>query len=84
MEKVKLRWKSSQAKILGSTVSILGALLVVLYKGPIIIPSPSTQSPPIIHSPITSSTTESNWILGGSLLVIEILIVPIWYIIQVY
>ncbi|RHN77012.1 putative EamA domain-containing protein [Medicago truncatula] len=82
MEKVKLRWKSSQAKILGSTVSILGALTVVLYKGPIIIPSPSTQSPPIIHSPITSSTTESNWILGGSLLVIEFLIVPIWYIIQ--
>jgi len=83
MEKVKLRSKSSQAKILGSTVSILGALIVVLYMGPIIIPSPSTQPPPIIHSPITS-TTESNWILGGSLLVIEILIVPIWYIIQVY
>jgi len=84
MEKVKLRWKSSQAKILGSTVSILGALIVVLYKGPIIIPSPSTQvPPPIIHSPITS-TTESTWILGGSLLVIEFLIVPIWYIIQVY
>ncbi|KAK2452843.1 nodulin MtN21 /EamA transporter family protein [Trifolium repens] len=82
MEKVNIRSKSTQAKILGSTISILGALIVVLYKGPTIIPS-SIQPlpPPIINSPI-SSTSESNWVLGGSLLVIEYLIIPIWYIIQ--
>jgi hypothetical protein len=84
MEKVNIRSKSTQAKILGSTISILGALIVVLYKGPIITPSSIQPSPPpIINSPI-SSTSESNWVLGGSLLVIEALIIPICYIIQVH
>ncbi|CAJ2675086.1 unnamed protein product [Trifolium pratense] len=82
MEKVNIRSKSTQAKILGSTISILGALIVVLYKGPTIIPSSIQPSPPpILNSPI-SSTSESNWVLGGSLIVIEALIIPIWYIVQ--
>ncbi|CAI8605970.1 unnamed protein product [Vicia faba] len=81
MEYINLRSKSSQAKILGSTVSILGALVVVLYKGPMIISSPSKKPLHTIDSPI-NLTTQSNWILGGSLLVIEFLIIPIWYIIQ--
>nr|XP_012570746.1 WAT1-related protein At4g15540-like [Cicer arietinum] len=77
METLNLRCKSSKAKILGSMVSILGALIVVLYKGPTIIPSSSTT----IDSSI-ASTSQSNWVLGGSLLVIAYIFVPIWYIIQ--
>ncbi|XP_004498807.1 WAT1-related protein At5g40240-like isoform X2 [Cicer arietinum] len=81
METINLSCKSSKAKILGSTVSILGALTIVLYKGSTIIPSSSTQPPPIIDSSI-ASTSQSNLVLGGSLLVIEYIFVPIWYIIQ--
>ncbi|CAK8569954.1 unnamed protein product [Lathyrus sativus] len=81
MENIILRSKSSQAKILGSIVSISGALIVVLYKGPMIISSPSTKPLHSIDSQI-NLTTQSNWILGGSLLVIEFLIVPVWYIVQ--
>ncbi|QCE10733.1 WAT1-related protein [Vigna unguiculata] len=77
MEKVALRSSSSQAKILGSAVSILGALIVLLYKGSIIL---STSSP-TLHSPM-ESTAQTNWVLGGSLLAVEYLLVPIWYIIQ--
>ncbi|WVY96196.1 hypothetical protein V8G54_028347 [Vigna mungo] len=67
-----------EAKILGSFVSILGALVVLLYKGSIIL---STSSP-TFRSPM-ESTSQTNWILGGSLLAIEYLLVPIWYIVQV-
>ncbi|KAL2320100.1 hypothetical protein Fmac_029069 [Flemingia macrophylla] len=81
MEKVTLRSSSTQAKIWGSLVSILGALVVVLYKGPIVLSISSTQPSLTLDSPMTS-TSQMNWILGGSLLAIEFLLVPIWYIIQ--
>ncbi|XP_057437280.1 WAT1-related protein At4g15540-like [Lotus japonicus] len=81
MEKVALRSSSSQAKILGSTISILGALTVVLYKGPTIFStSSSAKTTPTIDSPLGS--TPQNWVLGGSLLVIEFFLVPVWYIVQ--
>ncbi|KAG2405104.1 hypothetical protein LR48_Vigan03g161400 [Vigna angularis] len=81
MEKVALRSSSTQAKILGSSVSILGALIVLLYKGSIIL---STSSPTLSPTPLSpmGSTSQTNWVLGGSLLAIEYLLVPIWYIVQ--
>lgn len=81
MEKVALRSPSTMAKILGSLVSISGALIVVLYKGPIILSTSSPQPSPTTDSPM-DSTSQTNWVLGGSLLAIEFLLVPIWYIVQ--
>ncbi|XP_024928632.2 WAT1-related protein At3g28050-like isoform X2 [Ziziphus jujuba] len=79
MEKVVLRRKSSQAKILGTVVSITGAFLVTLYKGPPIVrfPSPSLS----LHQP-PSNQVHSNWAIGGLLLTAEYILVPLWYIIQ--
>ncbi|CAJ1782047.1 unnamed protein product [Sphenostylis stenocarpa] len=77
MEKVALRSSSTQAKILGSFVSVAGALVVLLYKGPKIFSTPS----PTVHSPMLSSS-QTNWVLGGSLLAVEYFLVPIWYIVQ--
>ncbi|KAJ7974536.1 WAT1-related protein [Quillaja saponaria] len=67
MEKVAIRSSSTQAKIMGTIVSISGALLVVLYKGPIILSTPSLSPSPSLslHYPLQSSQT--NWILGPSL-----------------
>ncbi|KAG5002196.1 hypothetical protein JHK87_023268 [Glycine soja] len=76
MEKVALRSPSTMAKILGSLVSISGALIVVLYKGPIILSTSSPQPSPTTDSPM-DSTSQTNWVLGGSLLAIEFLLVPI-------
>ncbi|KAI8543618.1 hypothetical protein RHMOL_Rhmol08G0232200 [Rhododendron molle] len=72
MEKVDFRSSRSQVKIMGTLVSISGALIVTLYKGPTIGSLP-IQSPPISSEdsfPSQSSLfnmlpTESNWILGG-------------------
>ncbi|KAF3444689.1 hypothetical protein FNV43_RR14382 [Rhamnella rubrinervis] len=79
MEKVVLRSKSSQAKIWGTVVSISGAFLVTLYKGPPIfrLPTPSLK----LHQPL-STTIQSNWVIGGLLLTAEYILVPLWYIVQ--
>jgi hypothetical protein len=82
MEKVALRSSITQAKIMGTIVSISGALVVVLYKGPTLI-SASPESPsPSVHSPLGSS--ETNWIIGGLLIAVEYLLISIWYILQVF
>ncbi|TKY63258.1 WAT1-related protein [Spatholobus suberectus] len=81
MEKVALRSSSTRAKILGSLVSVSGALIVVLYKGPIILSTSSPQPSPTVGSPMNTKS-QTNWVLGGSLLAIEFLLVPIWYIVQ--
>ncbi|KAF7136611.1 hypothetical protein RHSIM_Rhsim08G0169700 [Rhododendron simsii] len=77
MEKVDFRSSRCQVKIMGTLVSISGALIVTLYKGPTIGSLP-VQSPPISSEdsfPSQSSlfnmlATESNWILGGLFLAI--------------
>uniref|UniRef100_A0A2P2JZ33 WAT1-related protein n=2 Tax=Rhizophora mucronata TaxID=61149 RepID=A0A2P2JZ33_RHIMU len=78
MESVSWRRTSSQAKALGTIVSITGAFVVTLYKGPPIV---SASSPPsLLHQPLHSSNP--NWILGGILLTAEYILVPLWYIVQ--
>ncbi|XP_061364819.1 WAT1-related protein At3g28050-like [Gastrolobium bilobum] len=81
MEKVVVRSASSQAKVLGTVVSISGAFVVTLYKGPPII---------IAHSPSfslqqinTLNSVDGNWAIGGLLLTAEYILVPLWYIVQV-
>jgi hypothetical protein len=82
MEKLALRSSITQAKIMGTIVSISGALVVGLYKGPTLI-SASSQSPSLsVHSPLGSSQT--NWIIGGLLIAAEYLLISIWYIVQVF
>ncbi|XVF09243.1 hypothetical protein REPUB_Repub07fG0075300 [Reevesia pubescens] len=63
MEKLELRSSRSQIKILGTLVSISGALIMTLYKGvPILSPPAQLHSQP---SPSTMLTTTNNWIIGG-------------------
>ncbi|XP_057721181.1 WAT1-related protein At3g28050-like isoform X1 [Arachis stenosperma] len=82
MEKVALKSSSSQAKVLGTIVSISGAFVVTLYKGPpiIIIHAPSFS----IQRPINNlSSVDQSWAIGGLLLMAEYILVPMWYIVQV-
>lgn len=78
MEKVALRRSSSQAKILGTIVSISGALVVVLYKGPTVFSSTSSVS---LQLALEKSLV-SNWVIGGVMLAIEWFLLSLWYIIQ--
>ncbi|KAF5203597.1 Wat1-related protein [Thalictrum thalictroides] len=79
MEILDLKRSSSQAKALGTIVSISGAFIVTLYKGLpiIIIPSDSDVVPDQL---LLSS--QSNWIIGGLLLAVTSFLVALWNIVQ--
>ncbi|GLT35475.1 hypothetical protein SLA2020_099240 [Shorea laevis] len=76
MEKVEIRSSSTQAKIIGTIVSISGAFVVVLYKGPTVFTSVSSVS---LQWPLGSAL--SQWLIGGLLLVAEFLLFSIWNIV---
>ncbi|XVF58117.1 hypothetical protein PTKIN_Ptkin07bG0037100 [Pterospermum kingtungense] len=82
IEKIALRSSTTQAKIIGTIVSISGALVVVLYKGPKLFSSSSwTSSSVLLQWPMKSSS-ESNWVVGGVLIAVAYLLYSFWYIIQ--
>ncbi|XP_015573630.1 WAT1-related protein At5g40240 isoform X2 [Ricinus communis] len=70
MEKLDFKSSRTQAKIIGTVVSISGALMVVLYKGPVIGLTSLIRS------------TKSDWVIGGLLLSIQYSLYSVWYIIQ--
>ncbi|WCJ20928.1 nodulin MtN21 /EamA-like transporter family protein [Euphorbia peplus] len=80
METVSLKKSSSQAKVLGTIVSITGAFVVTLYKGPPITIASSSPSVQLHHQSLHSPN--SNWVLGGIFLTSEYILVPLWYIVQ--
>ncbi|KAH0969324.1 hypothetical protein GBA52_028779 [Prunus armeniaca] len=66
---------------MGTLVSISGALVVVLYKGPTILSTPSTVlSPPSA----VLGTSRKNWVVGGLLLAVQYLLSSTWYILQTH
>ncbi|CAK9169380.1 unnamed protein product [Ilex paraguariensis] len=77
MENLDLKSSRSQIKILGTLVSISGALIVTLYKGPPIAslstPSLSLSSKVSLPSqqPFSSNmlTTANNWVLGNCFII---------------
>ncbi|AEE83622.1 WAT1-related protein [Arabidopsis thaliana] len=72
MEQVMLRSSATQAKIIGTIVSISGALVIVLYKGPKLLVAASFTS------------FESSWIIGGLLLGLQFLLLSVWFILQTH
>ncbi|XP_059448124.1 LOW QUALITY PROTEIN: WAT1-related protein At1g70260 [Corylus avellana] len=86
LRRTKLDWRSSsfQAKIIGTLISIMGALMVELYKGPVILKT-SVSSSYFLQSKqqllIFSSALE-HWALGGILLAATSLSVSVWNVIQ--
>lgn len=83
MEKLVIRSARSQAKILGTIVSISGALVVVLYEGPAVIRSSSSSlSSNNMRQPLTSPSI-SDWTVGGLFLTADYILLSIWYIVQV-
>ncbi|XP_027913529.1 WAT1-related protein At5g40240-like isoform X2 [Vigna unguiculata] len=80
MEEVHWRNSSSQAKVLGTITSIAGAFVVVLYKGPIIFKTRSSN----FSNQILQFSQQLNWILGGIFFIAYSLFNSMWYIYQAY
>lgn len=80
LENLDLRSSRSLIKILGTLVSISGALIVTLYKGPPILAG-------LIKSPSISSNdhlqkTANNWVIGGLFFAMAGLSISVWNIFQ--
>ncbi|CAI9111079.1 OLC1v1011216C1 [Oldenlandia corymbosa var. corymbosa] len=83
MEKLAFRNWSCRAKVLGTIVSVGGAFIVTLYKGPkIVLSSPSSSHAASLHNSASVLASQSNWALGGLFLTAEYILVPMWYIVQ--
>ncbi|XAR51837.1 hypothetical protein NMG60_11006595, partial [Bertholletia excelsa] len=79
MEKLSPKSKSSNAKIVGTLVSIAGALTVVLYSGPPLISPSSSPSDAAKQAPIFLRA-DSDWVLSGVLLAGCWFLFSVWYI----
>ncbi|KAG9129705.1 hypothetical protein Leryth_026215 [Lithospermum erythrorhizon] len=80
MEKVAIRSFTGLATIAGTIIAILGAFIVVLYKGSeVVLDNSSLES----NFPYKSSLPPSDWVIGGLLLSAAYLLISLWYIVQV-
>uniref|UniRef100_A0A5B6ZRN0 WAT1-related protein n=1 Tax=Davidia involucrata TaxID=16924 RepID=A0A5B6ZRN0_DAVIN len=99
MEKLNLKARSSQAKSIGTIISIIGASTVTFYRGPAIFfaPSHSTSLNGLLQSPaIFSSSSHStslngflespqlNWVIGGSFLATSSFLIAVLFIVQTW
>ncbi|KAF6141371.1 hypothetical protein GIB67_021187 [Kingdonia uniflora] len=80
MEKLNMRSSSSQAKSLGTIISVSRAFIVTLYIGqPIIISLPPSTSPQLLHFFLLP---QPNWVHRGIIFVVVYLLAAIWNILQ--
>ncbi|KAJ8569826.1 hypothetical protein K7X08_006403 [Anisodus acutangulus] len=82
MEKLGLKLKSTLAKSSGTTILIIGALLMTFYRGPPIFFNDQSISPKKFHQ--LHISTKSNWILGGFLLAAANFLLAFLYIVQAW
>ncbi|GKV22831.1 hypothetical protein SLEP1_g32653 [Rubroshorea leprosula] len=78
MEKLDWRSRSSQAKTLGTLISIAGAFVATFYKGPAVIGTQSIT----ISAHLLVFSPQFKWVLGAFLLATEALMMSAWYILQ--
>ncbi|XP_037495594.1 WAT1-related protein At3g28050 isoform X2 [Jatropha curcas] len=78
MEKLEFRLQSSQAKSIGTIVSVAGALIVTLYKGQLITANVASQ---IDEQLLLLS---SNWVIGGIFCAVGALCLASLYIVQTW
>lgn len=82
MEKLDIRSLSSQAKSIGTIITVTGAFVVTLYKGPVLL-SDNTSGNPIHLNLLFSMPKQSKWIFGGLFLALGYLFVATWNVLQV-
>ncbi|CAN6550681.1 unnamed protein product [Malus baccata var. baccata] len=81
MERIDMRSFSSLAKTVGTIVSISGAFIVTLYKGPPILKTSSSVMTDVLsHKQLISE--RSNWVLGGVCVAANCVLASAWIIVQ--
>ncbi|MED6205178.1 hypothetical protein PIB30_015516 [Stylosanthes scabra] len=69
LERMKIRNIGCQAKVIGTAVSLGGAILMAMYKGPIlnIVKSSTTH---VAHTGNNANTTSDHWLMGAIFILI--------------
>lgn len=85
MEKIDIKRVKCQAKIIGTVVTVAGAMLMTLYKGPIMeMVWPHVHSRQSATSGTSSGdTSDKDWFLGCILLIIATLAWASLFVLQV-
>lgn len=86
MEKVDIRKVRYQAKVIGTVVTVAGAMVMTLYKGQVI----NLLGSQYMHHPrnyvpenTTAGSAEKDWVKGSILLIIATLAWASFFILQV-
>lgn len=82
MEIVNMKKLRCQAKVIGTILTVAGAMLMTLYKGPV-LELMWTKYIPHSNANITSSSSKDNWFLGSILLIIATLAWSSLFVLQV-
>ncbi|KAL2230555.1 WAT1-related protein At5g07050-like isoform X2 [Sesamum indicum] len=84
MEKVEMKKVIYQAKVVGTIITVAGAMLMTLYKGPLVEMawSKHRQSQTAATSSAATETSERDWVIGCILLIIATLAWAALFILQ--
>lgn len=85
MEKINMKKVRCQAKIVGTLVTVAGAMLMTLYKGPIVEMIWARHGNPHNKSNATSTKgpSDRDWFLGCTFLIIATLAWASLFVLQV-
>ncbi|XP_020257531.1 WAT1-related protein At2g37460-like isoform X1 [Asparagus officinalis] len=83
MEKIKMKSLRTQAKIAGTLITVAGALLMILYKGPVVDFLWSKGRSHRINANVASQD-ESHWLMGTILLLLSCLSWSCFFVLQAY
>lgn len=80
LEVLDIRHPRGMAKVLGTLISLAGAMTMTLYKGSLM----RNLWQPLIRTDQGSAATHENWLKGSLLTVASCITWSIWYIMQVF
>ncbi|KAF3790081.1 WAT1-related protein [Nymphaea thermarum] len=83
MEKVHLKKLRSQAKVVGTLVTVAGAMLMTLYKGPIVELPWARHAHEVAQGEAAAAAAAKDWVKGSIFLIIACLAWAAFFILQV-
>ncbi|WVZ13359.1 hypothetical protein V8G54_010925 [Vigna mungo] len=82
MEKLAAKSRSSQAKVMGSIISISGAFVLTFYKGTPIVNAHKHLSLSLQDQINFLKSEDASWATGGILLMSDYILTSVWYILE--
>ncbi|WOL02803.1 WAT1-related protein [Canna indica] len=79
MEKINIKTRHSQAKVIGTLVTVIGALIMILYKGPIV---DFIWSKGRSHHTESAANNDSHWLIGIFMLLFSCCCWSLFFILQ--